>query len=90
MLRITFRIGGREVRPEDSARNVVSETERRVLEAMTQRISEKLGPLRCPRHGIEPEIVIVGPALDQLTHVEVTNPCCEDIERILRGKVAAL
>ena len=73
MAEISFEIKGKKVEPHGmkDALDVM------FMEHLYDEISNRLGPLKCKKHGHEPKVIIKGQSLDNLNY-EVTG-CCNDL-----------
>lgn len=73
MIKVTFKIDGKEVRPDQIADTL----EKSIVKSITQNIVKELSSVYCSEHGRYPEVTVIGKTLDKLSFQ--IHGCCQDI-----------
>ena len=81
MVDISFEIKGITVTPAEM-KDVLDVM---FMEHLHDEISNRIGSMRCQKHGLEPRVTVKGQSLDDLIY-EVTG-CCDDLVNEARKKI---
>ena len=81
MVKIEFKLNGRNVRPND----IANQLEKAMLKQVQDNVTQKLRGIRDPETGASPTVRAVGRSLDNLSFVVAGSPALiEEVKRRLR------
>ena len=83
MAEIKFKVGGREVRPND----MKSVLEKAILQNVRDQIASRVGRVTCPEHGKTPQITAEGRDLSSLKFT--VQGCCDKVVDVVRRRMGA-
>lgn len=81
-MKLEWKLNGRKVSGHALARELTKSFERGAVDAASKHVVEKLGKLRCPVHGVAPEIRVTGKTLRDWGGD--MNVCCEAMRAEVR------